>query len=313
MEFLALFAGLAGLWLGTEATIRGAVAIAERLGVSEFIVGVAILSIGSDLPELAIAVDAAIKIVNGVDASDLIVGSSLGSSLGQIGFVLGAAGLVAFLTLPRRVVLQHGAVLLGSILFLGLFGYDGVVTRTEGASLVVLYAIYLWLLLTDTRNPADVEEDGHANIWASILYLVIGLAVVIGSAELTVESAKRLAESFEIEQSFIAIIIIGLGSSLPELSISMAAVIKRRTHLSVGNLIGSNVFDTLVPVGVAASITNLNFNPAMLRFEVPFLFVLTLIVLLFFATTKGIKKHEAAIILGLYLVYAIIKFMTAGI
>ncbi len=311
MEFLLLFAGLAGLWLGTEATIRGAVSIAERLGVSEFIVGVAILSIGSDLPELAIAIDAAIKIVNGTDASDLIVGSALGSSLGQIGFVLGAAGLVAFLTLPRRVVLQHGAVLIGSILFLGLFGYDGVVTRTEGVSLVVLYAIYLWLLLTDTRNPVGEDEDGHASLVASMLYLVVGLAIVIGSAELTVESAKRLAESFNIEQSFIAIIIIGLGSSLPELSISMAAVIKRRTHLSVGNLIGSNVFDTLVPVGVAAVITNLNFNPAMLRFEVPFLFFITLVVLIFFATTRGIKKYEAAIILGLYLGYAVIKFATA--
>ena len=209
-------------------------------------------------------------------------------------------------------MLQHGAVLIGSIVFLGLFGYDGIVTRTEGLSLVILYAIYLWLLLTDTRNPIDEEEDGHANLFASILYLVVGLAIVIGAAELTVESAKRLAVSFDIEQSFIAIIIIGLGSSLPELSISMAAVLKRRTHLSVGNLIGSNVFDTLVPVGVAAVIADLKFNPAMLRFEIPFLFLLTMIVLVFFATTKGIKKFEAAIILALYLGYAVIKFITAG-
>jgi len=311
MEILALIAGLAGLWLGTESTIRGAVSIAERFGVSEFIVGVAILSIGSDLPELAIAVDAAIKILGGVDASDLIVGSALGSSLGQIGFVLGAAGLVAFLTLPRRVVMQHGAVLLGSIVFLGLFGFDGTVTRTEGLSLVMLYAIYLWLLLTDTRNPVDEDADGHASLVASAFYLVVGLAIVVGSAELTVESAKRLAIAFSIEQSFIAIIIIGLGSSLPELSISMGALLKGRTHLSVGNLIGSNVFDTLVPVGIAAVITDLRFDAGMLNFEVPFLFFLTLIVLVFFATTKGIKKYEAAIILALYLGYAAYKFATA--
>ena len=184
-------------------------------------------------------------------------------------------------------------------------------TRTEGLSLVVVYAIYLWLLLTDTRNPADEDDERLVSVPLSIIYLVIGLAVVIGSAELTVESAKRLAVSFNIEQSFIAIIIIGLGSSLPELSISMAAVLKRRTQLSVGNLIGSNVFDTLVPVGVAAAITNLKFNPAMLHLEVPFLFVLTLIVLVFFATTKGIKRYEAVIILALYLGYAVIKFVTA--
>ena len=312
MEFLALFIGLAGLWLGTEVTIRGAVSIAERLGVSEFVVGVAILSIGSDLPELAIAIDAAIKNLQGGAASDLVVGSALGSSLGQIGFVLGLAGLIAFLTLPRAIVIQHGGMLLGSTILLGLFGFDGFVSRTEGLALITIYAIYLWLMFADTVKPEDEEGDGKANLTASILYLVVGLAIVIGSAELTVSSATRLAIAFNIEQSFIAIIIIGLGSSLPELSISVAAVIKRRTHLSVGNLIGSNVFDTLVPIGAAATIADLYFAPAMLRFELPFLFALTLTVLVFFRRKEGIQKWEAAVILGLYLAYAVIKFTTAG-
>lgn len=311
MEFLALFAGLAGLWLGTEATIRGAVSIAERFGVSEFVVGVAILSIGSDLPELAIAVDAAIKNLGGGDASDLVVGSALGSSLGQIGFVLGIAGLIAYLTLPRRIVIQHGGMLLGSTVLVGLFGFDGFVSQTEGLALIVIYLIYLWLMFADTIKPEDEEHDEKANLAASLLYLVVGLVIVIGSAELTVSSATRLAIAFNIQQSFIAIIIIGLGSSLPELSISVAAVMKSRTHLSVGNLIGSNVFDTLVPIGVAATIADLSFAPAMLRFELPFLFVLTLVVLLFFNRARGIQKREAAIILGAYLVYAGIKLATA--
>jgi len=310
MEFLALFAGLAGLWLGTEATIRGAVSIAERFGVSEFVVGVAILSIGSDLPELAIAVDAAIKNLGAGDASDLVVGSALGSSLGQIGFVLGFAGLIAWLTLPRPMVIQHGGMLLGSTLLLGLFGYDGFVSKTEGLSLILVYGIYLWVLFTDKAQPGH-GDDEQASLPASIAYLIVGLAIVIGSAELTVQSATRLAVAFNIEQSFIAIIIIGLGSSLPELSISLSAVIKRRTHLSVGNLIGSNVFDTLVPIGVAATIADLHFNAKMLRFELPFLFVLTLVVLLFFRRTRGIKRPEAGIVLGLYLGYAVIKFATA--
>lgn len=312
MEFLALFVGLAGLWLGTEATIRGAVSIADRLGVSEFIIGVVILSIGSDLPELAIAVDAAIKNLGGGNASDLVVGSALGSDLGQIGFVLGLAALFGHLTLSQKIIYQHGVFLLGSLMLLGLFGLDGAVSRTEGVSLVVVYGIYLVLLFNDSATFNDDDEGGHTvSVGVSIAYLVVGLAIVIGSAELTVRSATDLAVSYGIEQSFIAIIIIGLGSSLPELSISLAAILKKRSHLSVGNLVGSNVFDTLIPVGVAATIANLSFNPKMLRFELPFLFALTLLVLFLFTRKSGIRKREGSVVLTLYVVYAAIKLATA--
>lgn len=313
MEFLALLVGLAGLWLGTEATIRGAVAIADRLGVSEFIVGVAILSIGSDLPELAIAVDAAIKNLGGANASDLVVGSALGSDLGQIGFVLGVAALFGHLTLSQKIIYQHGVFLLGSLVLLGLFGLDGAVSRTEGISLVVIYGIYLMLLFTDSATfNGDEPNDDIAPVGVSTLYLVVGLAIVIGSAELTVRSATDLAFSYGIEQSFIAIIIIGLGSSLPELSISLAAILKKRAHLSVGNLVGSNIFDTLVPIGVAATIANLDFEPKMLRFELPFLFALTLLVLILFSRKPGFRKREGTAILAIYVGYALIKLATAG-
>lgn len=312
MEFLALLVGLIGLWLGTEATIKGAVAIAARLGISEFIVGAAVLSIGSDLPELTIAIDAALENLRTGQASDIVVGSAFGSALGQIGFVLGVTGLIACLTLPKRIVYQHGAMLLGSLILLGIFGLDGHVTRIEGISLITVYGIYLVFLMTDA---AAVGRRGKAqagvNFGVATVYLVIGLAIVVASAGLTVASATGLATALNIEQSFIAIIIIGLGSSLPELSISLAAALKRRTRLSVGNLIGSNIFDTLIPVGVAALIVDIQFNADMLRHELPFLFALSAIVLVFFYRTRGVQKVEAATILCLYLGYATLKIVSA--
>jgi cation:H+ antiporter len=311
MEFLALIVGLVGLWLGTEAVIRGAVAIAARLHVSEFIVGVAILSIGSNLPELTIAIGAALKNLHMGNASDIVIGSSLGSALAQIGFVLGVTGLSAYLTLPKRIIYQHGGMLLASLVLLGLFGIDGHVTQTEGVSLIIVYAIYLVFLVTDAMVVRQRSED-HAgvNLVIALVYLIIGLSIVIGSAELTVSSATGLATALNIEQSFIAIMIIGTGSSLPELSISLAAALKRRARMSVGNLIGSNIFDTLIPIGVAAVIVDLEFNADMLRHELPFLFALSVIVLVFFWRRKGIRKREAAIILGLYLGYAVIKIVS---
>lgn len=308
MEFLLLIIGLAGLWLGTEATIRGAVVVAGRLRISEFIVGVAILSIGSDLPELAIAVDAALKNLQSGGTSDIVVGSAVGSAIVQFGLVFGVSGLIAHLTLPKRIVYQHGGVLLGSIVLLALFGLDGYVSPTEGISLLIVYAIYLVFVFADAMALRQGHDDQQRTGLASaILLLIIGLAIVVGSAELTVSSASSLAVALDIEQSFIAIMIIGVGSSLPELSISLGAALKRRSHLSVGNLVGSNIFDTLVPIGTAAIITDLSFNADLLRFETPFLLVLSAIVLVFFRWTRGIRKRQAATILALFLGYATIK------
>ena len=308
MEYLSLLFGLAGLWFGTELTIRGAVTVASRLGVSEFIVGVAILSIGSDLPELAIAIDGAILNLQAGDASDVVVGTAIGSCLGQIGFVLGTAALFSYLTLPRSMVIQHGSVLLGSAVLLGVFGFDGTVSRAEGLALLVVYLIYFAALFGDRRKSAEPDGDnadlGTGQAW---FYLLVGLGIVGISAEFTVSGAIAAAVSLEVSEAFIAVIIIGLGTSLPELSISVAAAVRGRARMSVGNLIGSNIFDTLVPVGAAAVISTLRFDGNLLRHELPFLFMLTLAVLVFFMRKRGIQKGEAVIVLALYGGYLLLK------
>ena len=309
MEYLSLLLGLAGLWFGTELTIKGAVTVAEKLGISEFIVGVAILSIGSDLPELAIAIDGALLNLESGDASDVIVGTSIGSSLGQIGFVLGVAALFSYLTLPKATIFRHGSILLGSVVLLGVFGIDGVVTRTEGVALLTVYLIYFAALFGDRKKQVMEEQEGGAipglRAWA---YLLAGLFVVVVSAELTVDGAIAVAASLNVSEAFIALIIIGMGTSLPELSISVGAAIKDRARMSVGNLIGSNIFDTLVPVGAAAVISTLRFDTSLLRFEVPYLFFLTLAVLVFFVRKRGIQKSEAIVILALYGGFVLVNF-----
>ena len=312
MDFLLLLIGLAGLWFGTEITIRGAVSVAKRFGVSEFIVGVAILSIGSDLPELAIAIDGAIKNLNEGDASGVVVGSALGSSLGQIGFVLGVVALMSLLTLPRGTVYRHGSILLGSLVLLALVGYDGQVTRNEGFVLLLLYGVYFVALLSEVNGGNGADDKTRLATFRSVVYLLVGLAVVVGSADLTVSSALNAAETLDISETFVAIDIIGLGTSLPELTISIGAVLKGRNRMSVGNLIGSNIFDTLVPIGAAAVIAGLSFDRGMLMFELPYLFVLSAVVLFFFARKGGIQRREAAVILGMYGAYVAVKVYDLG-
>ena len=281
--------------------------IAKRYGVSEFVIGLVVLSIGSDLPELSIAIDAGLKNLAGGNYSDVVVGSALGSSLGQIGFVLGCAGLLAYLTLPRGVVYRHGSTLLGSLVLVALFGFDGTVTFTEGAALLLVYVIYLVALLNEVNVGTAIEESGTLSFWRSLLYPAVGLAIVVGSAELTITSAVDVARTLGLSESLVAVLLIGLGSSLPELSISVGAASKGRHRLSVGNLIGSNVFDTLVPIGAAAVIAPLSFNEGLLRFETPYLFFTTAVVMFFFLHKRGIHRREAVVVLALYGAYVLVK------
>lgn len=307
MDIFFLIFSVAGLWLGTELTIRGALAIAKRHQLSEFFVGLVILSFGSDLPELAVAVNAGLKNLGGLNSSGVVVGSAIGSVMAQMGFVLGVAGLIAILTLPKRYVFKHGAILLGATIMLFLLAFDGVVTRNEGVALLTLYAIYIFMLMKDERLPRDTPPPMSAGSSKSWAFLVLGLCLVIGCSDLAVTLVVRLAFEFGISASVISVFVIGVGTSLPELSISIGAIIKKRNKLSVGNIIGSNIFDTLVPIGVAAVISPVLFERSFLLFDLPYVFLLTLVTLMFFYRVRGLQSFEAIIILGMYLLYIVIK------
>ena len=239
--------------------------------------------------------------------SDVVIGSSLGSALGQIGLVLGLVGLSGQLSLPRHMVYRHGGVMLGSLALLAWLARDGEISRPDGLLLIVAYLIYFLVLLSgkSARDPhAGRSVATSLQSWAILL---VGLGLVIGSAEATVRAATSVADSLGVEQSMIAIVVIGVGTSLPELSISLAAVLLKRSGLSVGNLIGSNIFDTLMPIGIAGTISGLDFNDSMLRSDLPFLVLLSIVVLVFFIRDSGIQKREALLLLGLYTGYAALR------
>ena len=307
MDFVLLIAGIAGLWIGTELTIGGALAIARRHQLSEFFVGLVILSIGSDLPELAIAVDAGLKGLLGNDASGVVVGTSIGSVIAQIGFVLGLGGVITHLTLPRRFVIRHGAVLLGATILLFLVAWDGHVSRVEGLILITLYIVYVMALMNGENVPEQEPSPMAGGGFSSWILLLVGLAAVIFSSELTVSSVVKIAYAFDISEALISVLIIGLGTSLPELSISISAILKQKTQMSVGNIIGSNILDTLLPIGITAMISGVAFERQLLFFDLPFIFVLTTVVLAFFAMKRGVMRPQGLVILGFYAAYVIVK------
>ena len=307
MDFILLIAGLIGLWLGTELTIGGALAIARRHQLSEFFVGLVILSIGSDLPEIAIAIDAGLKGLMGTDASGVVVGSSIGSVVAQIGFVLGLGGLISYLSLPRRFVLRHGAVLLVSTALLFLVAFDGTVTRIEGLTLIAFYFMYVIVLANrDSAHEEHPDAIAHGGARSWVL-LVVGLVTVVLGSEITVDSVVSIAKTFNISEALISVLIIGLGTSLPELSISISAILKKKTQMSVGNIIGSNILDTLLPIGLAAVISTVTLERQIVFFDIPYIFILTTAVLALFLRKDGVRRPQGALILSIYAIYVIVK------
>ena len=311
MTLLQLVVSLFGLWLGTELIMRGATAISMRYQLSGFFIGLVVLSVGSDLPEIAVAIHAGLQNRAGIESSGIVTGSSLGSALGQIGLVMGVLGLAGRVTLQRRLLLRDGTVLLGSILLLAIMGMDGRITSVEGASLVIVYMTYMVTVFFSVGTSPPRTEGRLGAATRHWIVLMAGILVVVVSSRFTVASADALAMHWGVSQTIVSIAIIGVGTSLPELSISIAALLRKKVGMSVGNLIGSNILDTLVPIGISAIISPLVFERRLLQLDLPVLFLMSAAVLCCLFTQRGIRRPEGAMLLAAYFSYIAYKLTTS--
>jgi cation:H+ antiporter len=308
-EFLLLLAGLAGLWIGSEALIRGAMSLSDRYNVSDVVVGMLVLAIGTDLPELFVAVDASIHSLGGQDMSGIVIGSAIGSCIGQFGLVFGVAGFIGFAPQPFRLIVRSAIFLIGSIIVLALFSLDGMISRGEGWSLIALYTVYIATLIIWRGGSTELEESSDSDSpLKDFALLLVGLLVLVVAAELTVVNAAKFATLVGLSSLSVSAIIIGMGSSLPELSVSLVALMKKRGGLSVGNLMGSNVLDSLLVPGVGAALSPLLVPAAVVAFDLPVLATITVLVLTFlYISPRGVKAPEAALLLSIYIGYVLVR------
>lgn len=306
-DLVYLICGLGALWAGTELVLRATLTIATHYQLSHVFIGLTILAIGSDLPELVVAIDASMLQLKGQETSGLIVGNALGSSFNQITVVLGIGGMVGYLTLSRKAIKRDGMVLLGVLVLFFLVAFDGRISRVEGISLVVVYLIYYSRLVYGEKIPQRLKKGVPQKLWKHLIYFFGGMLLVIVASDIVVNEGLALANAWGVSQSYIAIVFIALGTSLPELALSINAAAKGAPGLSVGNVIGSNIFDLLVPVGLGATISDLHFGKDLLWRDVPILFLITLLVLFFFYKNKGLQKKEAITLMVIYILYVVAK------
>jgi len=311
MIFGLIIIGLIGLWLGTKWIINAALGIAKRFNLSHSFVGVAILAVGTDLPEVFVSTKASIMQLQGIESSGIVTGNAIGSCISQITLILGVAGLILKFKMERQDLIRDGTALVSSLILLFIFGLDGNITRLEGSTMLLLYLVYYIVLMRTQSNHEDDNSQGtdYSNVKLT-MYLIAGLVILIGSSHLVVENAMLLATKWGVAQSFVGIAIIGLGTSLPELAVSIGAALKKSAGMSVGNVVGSNIFDGLIPIGLGGVISTTKIEQNLLMIDLPILFGVTALVLFFLSTKKGISKFEGILMITVFALYLSLKFYT---
>lgn len=309
---LLFLLGLVGLWLGSDWVTRAALQISKRLGLSPLFVGLTILAIGADFPEIIVSFTGAIKQLNGEPMSDLVAGNIIGSNMAQMSLILGLSGLFKVLKINRREALKNGLMLIASTFLVILLAMDGLISRADGLVMVMAYLIYF---LSLQRQTSWSVFSGHLKrrftkaSWLPWIQMVAGLAVVVGSSNLVLDKGLIMARALNINQMLIGVIFIGLGTSLPELVVSINALIKGESSLSVGNLIGCDLVDILVAFGGSAMVGGWQVSRQMATFDLAYLLFTVVVVVLFLLTRGKLERKESILLISLYGVYLSLKLL----
>ncbi len=303
-----LIIGLIGLALGAHLIVRGAENISNFFKISSLFIGLTIASIGTSIPEMAVSITGAKDRLQGLETSGIVVGNALGSALTQITLILGIIALLGALYIKKRELNRDGGMLFASMIILFIMFIDLKLTQFEGALLVIIYLIYFFNLIREEHVYDKIRgRRPEMHTLYDISAIIIGLVLVMYAAELVVTNGVITAEMFNIPTYLIGIFIVGLGTSLPELAISLYALSKRAIGLSVGNLIGSNITDIMLSLGLGTAISGFVINPNILYFDILFLLGVTGLMLILFRTRYRMEKREGAVLVAAYIFYLALK------
>ncbi len=265
---LIIVVGFGALIKGAEWLIDGASAIASRFGMSNFVIGLTIVSFGTSAPELLVSMTAAFS-----GNADIAIGNVIGSNISNTLLILGATAIVAV----KPLKIRHGTVwkelpfMLLAMLILGVFANDviidgsatSIIRRSEGIVLLAFFAIFMFYTFGLGSEDGEAERIEKKTLPVAFMWMAIGLAGLVIGGKLSVEGASQLAMQLGFSEAFIGVTIIALGTSLPELVTSIVAAKKGKVDLAVGNVVGSNLFNVFFVLGATATVTPLAFSSVL--------------------------------------------------
>lgn len=257
MEYLKLFGGLALLIVSGNFLVNSATDIARRLKISSLVIGLTIVAFGTSAPELLVSAEAALS-----GHPEIALGNVLGSNIANIGFIAGlTAILLPFFVTKKIITLDIKVMILFAVLFT-FFAYDGEFNRIEGGIVFLLLIAYTILLLGMSKKSNEEEkfEDPRNNLWLNILIFISSLAGLAFGSDFMVDGASTIATNLGVSERVISVTIVAVGTSLPEFTASIISVLKKEVGITIGNLIGSNIFNVGAVLGISSIIQPIQFD-----------------------------------------------------
>lgn len=309
MDYLKLLAGFILLLASGDILVRGGVSLARHFKISTLVVGLTVVSLGTSAPELMVSLKAAL-----LGHADMATGTIIGSNISNVALVLGLTAIILPLAVNRRSTTFDWPIMFGATLLFFLFVLDRVLGLFEGIVFVVLLTIFIVFTIFQSRktNAKDKREflTPKYSLWKSGLII---LASVIGlrfGADWLVQGASGIAQNFGISDHLIAISVVAFGTSVPELSTSIVAAFKKETDISIGNIIGSNLFNILGILGVTAIVKPIPVNDQILNFDLFWLSGICVILLFMMLPLKSgkISRWNGILLVLSYFVYVLLKF-----
>lgn len=294
-------ASVLGLWLGARLLVAGASAVATRAGISRIVVGLTVVALGTSMPEIAVTVEAAVA-----GSGDIAVGNVVGSNVFNLGFILGLTALLGGLDRTRRLVHRDGTVLAIAAAALVVALLDGTLSRIESLLFLAGLVGYVGLLLRDRSGASVAEAADPTTPVRDVGKLLVGIVIVVGSARLLVTTASTVARAAGVSEWAIGVTVVAAGTSTPELVTALAAARKGYSGLSVGGLLGSDLFNVFGALGIAGVVRPLAVAPTATRSTLWLLGTVLLVVALLW-TGRQLTRAEG----GVLVVLAAIRWTVA--
>lgn len=309
-DLLMLLGGLIAVTFGADFLTDGASSIAKRLGVTEFLIGMTIVAIGTSLPEMVVSIIASLK-----GSSDLSVGNIIGSNTCNIFLILGLTALIVPIPMTKsNIRIDIPIALVVTILFTALAcdsifnnSADNIISRVDGIIFLVMYVIFLLFMIKTSKTSEEAEESSETmKPIKAIVLIIIGFILLIFGAKYFVDGATAIARLLNVSEAVIGITIVAIGTSLPELATSFVAAIKGKSELAIGNILGSNIANILLIMGLSSVISPLKLNDiSMTDFIVNILGPALLMLIPLVFRTNRITRSEGILFLLIYVYYSV--------
>lgn len=294
--------------------MKGASRFARSFNIRPIVIGLTIVAFGTSTPELVTSVMAGIKHLN-----DIAIGNIVGSNIANIGLILGSTAIVQPLKVDMKLINREMPIMIGISLLLYFMGWDSILSRREGIVLMVgILAYTVYVYRAALRESKSVEKEfleyeesigaTHNNLKTDIMWIAIGLGTLVVGAYLLVHSATYIARVVGISELVIGLTVIAVGTSLPELATSMVAAIRKESDISVGNVLGSNIFNILAILGIASIIQPLQINTASLRIDMPVMLLFGIVLVPIITWKFMITRIQGFFLLAGYSIYILWLF-----